>query len=116
MYLKFVPVKAIAAAIALSSAFVPAAQAEDAYIGANLGMAGITSSHRSAEFGLEYRGAPLVWSLYPTVGGFATHRGAAYGYAGFGVEIRLLENVLIRGNTAIGAYSQGNGRDLGHVV
>ena len=116
MVLKVRPGLPAALALLAAAATPQPAQAEGAYIGANMGIANVVKGERSSAFGLEYRGAPLIWTLRPIVGGFATHRGAAYGYAGFGVDVRLTSNLLIRGNTAIGAYAEGNDIDLGHVV
>lgn len=100
---------------------VPAALAQERsvsadYLGVNLGVANIINGKDSALLGVEYRGAPLLWALYPHAGGFVTHRGAVYGYAGLGLEFRITESILIRGNTAVGAYGQGDDRDLGHVI
>ena len=86
------------------------------YLGVNLGVANIINGKDSALLGLEYRGAPLLWALYPHAGGFVTHRGAVYGYAGLGLEFRITDSILIRGNTAVGAYGQGDDRHLGHVI
>lgn len=99
----------------------PAALAQDRaisgdYLGLNLGIANVIDGKDSALAGLEYRGAPFLWKLYPHGGGFVTHRGAVYGYAGLGLEFRITDSVLIRGNTAVGAYGQGNDKDLGHVI
>lgn len=86
------------------------------YIGVNAGIANVINGKGSAMAGVEYRGAPLIWKVYPHAGGFVTHRGAVYGYAGVGIEVRLTDAILLRGNTAVGAYGQGDDRDLGHVI
>ena len=86
------------------------------YLGVNLGVANVINGKDSALLGLEYRVAPLLWALYPHAGGFVTHRGAVYGYAGLGLEFRITDSILIRGNTAVGAYGQGDDRHLGHVI
>lgn len=101
--------------------FAPAVSAQEQavsgdYLGINLGVANVINGKDSALAGVEYRGAPLLWALYPHAGGFVTHRGAVYGYAGLGLEFRITDAILIRGNTAVGAYGQGNDRDLGHVI
>ncbi len=89
---------------------------EKAYAGVNLGIANVINGKGSAVGGFELRGAPMLWKLYPQGGGFVTHRGAVYGYAGVGIDLRITDWALIRGNTAVGAYGEGEDRDLGHVV
>jgi len=86
------------------------------HLAINLGIANVIDGEDSALAGLEYRGAPFLWKLYPHGGGFVTHRGGAYGYAGLGLEFRIADSILIRGNTAVGAYGQGDDKDLGHVI
>jgi lipid A 3-O-deacylase len=110
---KFFPTGAAALALTLATS---AAVAGDNYVAINAGVASLITGKRSAEVGAEWRGAPLVWKVYPHAGGYVTHRGAVYGYGGFGVEFRLLSNVLFRANTAVGAYGQGDDIDLGHVI
>lgn len=109
------------ALLVAGAGLAPAAWAQDRavsgdYLGLNLGIANVIDGKDSALAGLEYRGAPFLWKLYPHGGGFVTHRGAVYGYAGLGLEFRITDSVLIRGNTAVGAYGQGNDKDLGHVI
>lgn len=108
----------VSALVLLAPTWASAADEEpdDIYIGANLGAFGIVKGQRSAALGVEVRGKPLLWKLYPHAGGFVTHRRGAYGYGGFGVEFRIAPDVLIRGNTAVGAYLEGNDRDLGHPL
>lgn len=104
-----------------SVALAPAVWAQEPavsrdYLGINLGAANVFDGKDSALVGLEYRGAPILWKLYPHGGGFVTHRGGVYGYAGLGLEFRITDSVLIRGNTAAGLYGQGDDKDLGHVI
>jgi hypothetical protein len=71
----------------------------------------------TAAFGLEYRSDyKLLWILKPMVGGFATARGAVYGYGGFAVDLHLGEHVVLTGSEAIGAYGRGNDANLGVSV
>lgn len=110
-----------AMAFTLGAGLAPAANAQEAagakdYVGINLGVANLVEDKASVVGGIEYRARPLLWKFYPHVGGFVSHRGAVYGYAGVGIDLPLTDWVLIRGNTAIGAYGQGDDRDLGSVV
>jgi len=107
--------------LSVASSLAPAALAEEPaqakdYLGVNLGLANVINGKGSVAGGLQYVGKPLIWTVHPHAGGFVTHHGAVYGYAGLGVDLRITDWMLIRGNTAVGAYSQGDDRDLGHVV
>ena len=116
MVLKTLRIAAAIVALSLPSMTAPAAMAGEDSLAISGGGAGVINGKTSAAFGLEYRGEPLVWKLYPHAGGYVTHRGAVYGFGGFGVEFRLGSSVLIRANTAVGAYGQGDDIDLGHVI
>jgi len=103
--------------MAASSAAVaeePAAARD--YLGVSAGIANLIGGKGSLMGGVQYVGKPLIWTFHPHAGGFVTHRGAVYGYAGFGVDVPLTDWMMVRGNTAVGAYGQGDDRDLGHVV
>ena len=107
--------------LSFASGLAPAARAGEQpptndYLGINRGLANVIGGKGSVAGGLQYVGKPLIWTLRPHVGGFVTHRGAVYGYAGLGVDIQITDWAMIRGNTAIGACGQGDDRDLGHVV
>lgn len=76
----------------------------------------ISHAHTAA-FGLEYRSDyKLLWIVKPMVGGFATTRGAVYGYAGFAIDLHLGEHVVLTGSEAIGAYGRGNDKNLGPIA
>ncbi|MDE3059504.1 MAG: acyloxyacyl hydrolase [Pseudomonadota bacterium] len=65
-------------------------------------------------FGAEYRFSPLEYNIRPIIGGFVTTDSGAYGYAGFDWDVSLIQNQLfLIPNFAVGAYSDGNGRQLG---
>jgi hypothetical protein len=71
----------------------------------------------AASFGLEYRFEPLEYRVRPMVGGFVTTDGSAYGYAGLNWEIPILSQQLyLIPNFAVGAYSEGDGKDLGGAL
>ena len=76
----------------------------------------ISHAHTAA-FGLEYRSDyKLLWIVKPMVGGFATTRGAVYGYAGFAIDLHLGQHVVLTGSEAIGAYGRGNDKNLGPIA
>lgn len=100
-----------ASCIAMSPAL-----ADDGWIGINTGVGSVVTGERSAVLGVQYVGEPLIWKVHPHAGAYVTHRGGVYGYAGFGIEFRIAPQIIIRGNTAVGAYGQGDDIDLGHVL
>ena len=66
-------------------------------------------------FSLEYRaGQPLWWKIHPLLGAAFTTEHAFYGYCGVGVVTYWGERVVVTPSFAIGGYSRGSGKDLGH--
>lgn len=66
--------------------------------------------------GAEWMSNQRLWIFQPMVGGMATTDGSLYGYAGFGTDFFFGNRWVITPSIAIGAYSEGGGMDLGHVV
>lgn len=95
-----------------------AARADDinrAVVG--LGAYDVLNDKTAVALDLEWRpGVRYFGWVAPFVGGFITTRGSIYGYAGFGVDIPIGERIRVLPFTSIGAYGQGDGRDLGSVL
>lgn len=73
------------------------------------------SADRSVSSGIEYRFADQYYGLRPTVGILGNADSAMYGYAGINWDLPLgLGPIMITPGTAVGAYSQGDSKDLGH--
>ncbi len=70
----------------------------------------------AALVGLEYRYQDIFYGLRPTVGGFVTSDEAYYGYAGIFWDIYLSDSWVFTPNSVVGAFSQGDGKDLGHWI
>lgn len=70
----------------------------------------------AAQFGLEYRFAPIWHGLRPVAGANFTTDSALYGYGGFHYDIPLTQSIIFSPNVVAGAYSQGDGKDLGHWI
>lgn len=70
----------------------------------------------SAQFGMEYRFAPVWYGLRPTAGANFTTDSALYGYGGFYYDINLSGSWVFSPNVVAGAFSQGSGKDLGHGI
>ncbi len=77
-----------------------------------------------AEGGFELHGRPyrlphlprFVPDPVPMGGVMATGDGAFYAYAGFGLPFALTARLIVTPNWALGAYEEGDRRDLGGVV
>lgn len=66
-------------------------------------------------FGAEYRfGRLLWWKLALFVGGGFTTQHSLYGYGGIRLAAHWGERVAVSPSFAIGGYSRGAGKDLGH--
>lgn len=102
--------------LASSFAALPA-QAAD-YLSLNAGVFNaLRSGENDGQFGAEYRFSPVEYNLRPIVGGFVTSEGAAYGYVGVNWDIELMPNKLfLIPNFAVGAYHQGDSKDLGGAL
>lgn len=71
----------------------------------------------ATQFGAEYRFTPYIYGIRPTLGINATTDGSVYGYGGFNWDVPLVDNQLyLIPNFMVGAYSQGDGKDLGHAL
>ena len=110
--------KAAAIAAILVAFIRPAAAGEEpAFIALGVGATGVIADReKGAAFNIEYRSDYEIWKLRPFVGGFATSDASLYGYFGFMLNIYLGNRWVLIPNTAVGAYSEGDGQDLGHVI
>lgn len=111
----------VLSALALCTAPVAsyAAEANDAtdYLSVNVGWFDITQQDNEAtQLGVEYRMAPIWYGLRPIVGIFGTSDDSVYGYAGLHWDFELLDNLYLSPNFAAGAYSHGDGKDLGGAI
>lgn len=61
-------------------------------------------------------GYKLFGLLKPFIGGSVTTERAVYGYGGFGVDIYLGQHLVLTPNAAVGAFDEGDGRNLGSIV
>jgi hypothetical protein len=104
-------------ALAASALMSAPAMAED-YLSMNLGAYNaLRDGNSDTQFGLEYRMSAFQYNLRPIFGGFVTDEGALYGYAGVNWDIELLpKQLFLIPNFAVGAYHQGDGKDLGGAI
>ena len=73
-------------------------------------------TNTATSFNIEYRSDYKLWIFKPFGGLMATTDAAVYGYAGLGIDVFLGRRLVLTGNTAFGAYHDGNGKDLGHWI
>lgn len=101
----------------LLSLIATPAMAND-YLSFNVGaFNALRSGDTDTQFGLEYRFSPLEYNIRPIVGGFFTDEGGGYAYAGLNWDIELIPNQLfLIPNFAVGAYTDGDGKDLGGAL
>ncbi len=103
----------IAAMICFSAA---SAQAEEpAYLTAGVGEYDIFHNNQAGDFFMEYR-AQRVWIIHPKLGVEFTTDGAVFGYGGFHFDIPLTQKIVMVIGSAVGYYTNGNGKDLGNHV
>ncbi len=75
----------------------------------------VKNVQQAAAFGAEYRSKVIIWwKLRPFVGAGFTSDGSVYRYAGIRLATYFGEHVVITPSIAIGAYSPGEGKDLGN--
>jgi hypothetical protein len=70
---------------------------------------------QATAFGVEYHVDKLVWwELRPFVGAGFTSERSAWGYGGIRYATNWGEHIVVTPSFAIGGYSRGQGKDLGH--
>jgi lipid A 3-O-deacylase len=76
-----------------------------------------SSQDQDFQFGAEYRFEEWRYGLHPIIGAFGTSESAAYVYAGLNWNVTLLPNQLyLVPNFAVGAYKEGDGKQLGGAL
>lgn len=113
MRLFLVPVLMILAYAGVTQAGSPARPQPMLSFGA--GLYDVFDNEQAAEFVLEYRHKkPIFWKIAPLVGVMATTDSAVYGFAGIDADFYLAPRWVLNPNFAVGAYRNGDGKDLGH--
>lgn len=75
----------------------------------------IKSVNQATTFGVEYRADKLArWGLRPFFGAGITSDQSAWGYGGIRYATAWGAHIVITPSFAVGGYSQGHGKDLGH--
>jgi len=75
----------------------------------------IKNVKQATAFGLEYHVDKIVWwGLRPFIGAGFTSNRSAWGYGGIRYATNWGEHIVVTPSFAIGGYSRGQGKDLGH--
>lgn len=92
--------------------------AEDApeYISFHAGAFDVNDDDPTALFGVEYRSDFTDFILTSIVGGFITVHGSLYDFGGVFIDFFLGNNVVLRLNFSVGAYSDWGSKDFGGVL
>jgi hypothetical protein len=97
-------------------AFAPARADDPAFITGSVGYYDMFDDKEATAFNLEYRSSKKLLFLKPFGGVMGTTDSAGYLYGGFLVDVYLGRRLVLTGNTAVGAYYNGDGKDLGSWV
>ena len=99
------------------------ARADDGLLGDDpafleLGAGGFDVLHNytAGLFRGEYRFGSKLWVLTPLAGVEVSTKGEVYGYGGFALDLHLGQHVVLSPNEAVGAWSRGDGKNLGSTI
>jgi hypothetical protein len=114
------PVRRVAALLALAILLVPGAVRADDLSRFTIGTGifdVLEQEEESVAFGLEWRPGQRYFDVIaPFAGGMITSDGGALGYVGFGLDFVLADRFVLMPFTGIGLYTDGDGKDLGSPV
>jgi lipid A 3-O-deacylase len=88
------------------------------YLRFSIGQTQVIDSDRDSAtlFAIEYNYVPIYMGLRPIAGFSIDTDSAMYGYAGFNWDFYLTDSILFTPTASVGAYTQGDGFDLGHAL
>lgn len=75
----------------------------------------IADDDTAVDFRLEYRSDLALWLIRPFAGLEVTTDGAVYGLGGIFLDVHVLDNIVLTPSIGVGAYGEGDGKDLGSV-
>ncbi len=109
---------AVALAV-LPPAAAARADEDPAYLALSAGGYDVNDDETAAEFRLEYRhDERYLYFFKPFIGVMGTTDEALYGYFGIAIDFYFgkCKCLIVQPNAAVGAYYDGNGKDLGHTL
>lgn len=110
-----VSILAAVGAVLLWAAAGPARAEDPAYLRGGVGVYDIFHNNTAGDFDIEYQ-TDRIWYIRPVVGFEFTTDAATYFYGGFNFDIPVGSHIVIELGSAVGHYSNGNGKDLGNAV
>ncbi len=109
--------RAFCAATFLAASVAAGTASASEYLTGILGWYDVTQQDNdSFEYGGEYRFEPVWYGLRPMVGVMANTDDAVYGYAGLHWDFVVAPQFYVSPNFAVGAYKQGDSKDLGGAL
>jgi len=107
----------IAACLIFGIAGATSARADDPdFLSLSLGAFDTFDNKTAAEGRIEYRADRKFWIFKPFSGFMATSDKAIYGYLGVLIDFYFGRRFVITPSFAPGAWSRGDGKDLGHWI
>ena len=108
---------AFAAFLVLAFASASNAQADDPdFLSVSLGAFDTFDNKTAVEGRVEYRSDWKFWIFKPFSGFMATSDKALYGYLGVLIDLYFGRRFVVTPSFAPGAWSRGDGKDLGHWI
>jgi hypothetical protein len=86
------------------------------YLNIGIGATQVVDTDQNILLDIEYRYLDIYYGLRPIIGFHMDSESALYGYAGFNWDIQLADAWWFTPTASVGAYSQGDGQDLGHAI
>jgi lipid A 3-O-deacylase len=96
---------------------VARAQEDQALLAGGVGAFDFVQDDDTAmDFRIEYRHGSGLWIFKPWFGLEGTSDGAFYGVGGILADFTLAPHIVLTPSFGVGAYAEGDGKDLGHPI
>ncbi|MCA9732967.1 MAG: acyloxyacyl hydrolase [Deferribacteres bacterium] len=96
--------------------FTPAFSQNNAFLSFSVGTLGIDDHNKAVDYRLEYRASKSIKGFSPTLGLQATSQASLYSFMGFSRDVRMSNEFYLVPSLGVGAYRQGDGKNLGGVL
>lgn len=120
IYRLFAPLSSIVLALAVVLLLAAPAKAQlrddPDFLAISAGAFDVDDDETTFEGRIEYRSDKHFWIFKPLVGAMGTGQGSAYLYGGVVIDLYWGRRIVTSFSFAPGAYIEGGGKDLGHVL
>ena len=89
---------------------------DPSFLTMGVGYFDINDDQGAVEARVEWRGSKLFWHFHPLIGAMGNGDGSLYGYVGTAIDMFFGKRIVVTPSFAVGAYTDGKGKDLGHVI